>query len=207
MSENTKQIGAIKILLVGDSKVGKSSLVARYTENSFNETGSATIGIDFKIKNIDYEGKIVKLHIWDTAGQEKFKSIVTAYYRGAHGAIVMFDLTDRETFLNVKKWIQDVDRYGPSNLHKILVGSKADLERDRKVTEKDINDCLAEYKELEYIETSAKTDTNIGNVFLNLVKNTKNKTEIVNFDIKQKITHFEIDNTTKSDNFKNKCCQ
>eukprot|EP00397_Hematodinium_sp_SG-2012_P055492 GEMP01067782.1.p1 GENE.GEMP01067782.1~~GEMP01067782.1.p1 ORF type:complete len:243 (+),score=21.20 GEMP01067782.1:73-801(+) len=100
-----------KLLLIGDSGVGKSCLLLRFADNTYTESYISTIGVDFKIRTIEQEGKVVKLQIWDTAGQERFRTITSSYYRGAHGIIIVYDVTDRESFNNVKHWIEQIGRY------------------------------------------------------------------------------------------------
>lgn len=133
------------MLLIGNSGVGKSCLLVRYAvsiklifnhlhiiqENSFNENFFNTIGVDFKIKTIQMDGQNIKLQIWDTAGQERFRTLTASYYRGAHGIIVVFDVTERETFENVRQWMQEIERFASDNVCRVLVGNKCDLE-DRR---------------------------------------------------------------------------
>ena len=133
------------MLLIGNSGVGKSCLLVRYAvsinvifnnlhitqENSFNENFFNTIGVDFKIKTIQMDGQNIKLQIWDTAGQERFRTLTASYYRGAHGIIVVFDVTERETFENVRQWMQALERFASDNVCRVLVGNKCDLE-DRR---------------------------------------------------------------------------
>jgi Ras-related protein Rab-1A len=123
-----------KILLIGDSSVGKSSLLMRFADDTFHESFLPTIGVDFKIRTIMNEGSIVKLQMWDTAGQEKFKNITTAYYKGAQGVILVFDLTDRKSFEDAKNWFAEVDKYANPNVVKILVGNKSDILINRKIS-------------------------------------------------------------------------
>merc|ERR1712146_664974 len=126
-------MGLFKLLLIGDSGVGKSRLLLRFADDTYTESYISTIGVDFKIRTINLDGKCVKLQIWDTAGQERFRTITSSYYRGAHGIIVVYDVTDRETFNNVKQWLHEIDRYANENVNKLLVGNKCDLETRRQV--------------------------------------------------------------------------
>lgn len=124
-----------KILLIGNSSVGKSSLLLRFADDVFNESFLPTIGVDFKIRTLDsVSGSVVKLQIWDTAGQEKFKTITAAYYKGAQGLIVAFDITDRQSFIDVEKWLGEADKYANLNMVKLLVGNKCDMEANREVS-------------------------------------------------------------------------
>lgn len=116
-----------KLLLIGDSSVGKSCLLLRFADDSYVDTYISTIGVDFKIRTIDLDGKTVKLQIWDTAGQERFRTITSSYYRGAHGIIIVYDVTDMESFNNIKQWLSEIDRYASDNVCKLLVGNKCDL--------------------------------------------------------------------------------
>lgn len=122
-----------KLLLIGDSGVGKSCLLLRFADDTYTESFISTIGVDFKIRTIDLEGKTVKLQIWDTAGQERFRTITSSYYRGAHGIIVVYDITDAESFSNVRMWLKEVERYGSEGVCKLLVGNKSDLANRRAV--------------------------------------------------------------------------
>jgi Ras-related protein Rab-1A len=102
-------------------------------DDTYTESYISTIGVDFKIRTIELDGKTVKLQIWDTAGQERFRTITSSYYRGAHGIIIVYDITDRESFDNVKQWLNEIDRYACENVNKLLVGNKCDLEAKRQV--------------------------------------------------------------------------
>jgi len=156
-----------KILLIGDSSVGKTSICTRFTDNSFSEAFIATLGVDFKIKVLNIDGKRVRLQVWDTAGQERFRTITQAFYRGAHGIVVVYDITERQSFQNVQRWLEDVERYAPDNVLKMLVGNKSDLVDQRDVVTKEAQD-YAKSNNLFFMEVSAKTCNNIETLFQEL---------------------------------------
>eukprot|EP01091_Cochliopodium_minus_P001927 TRINITY_DN11881_c0_g1_i1.p1 TRINITY_DN11881_c0_g1~~TRINITY_DN11881_c0_g1_i1.p1 ORF type:complete len:213 (-),score=54.91 TRINITY_DN11881_c0_g1_i1:13-651(-) len=151
----------LKILLIGESGVGKSSILMRYCDDTFTSTYLSTIGVDFKIKTLEMEDKKkINLQLWDTAGQERFRTITTSYYRGAQGIILVFDLTDRTTFSQISNWVEEIRDNSSPNVKLILVGNKKDLKDKIQVTEIEAQE-LAKQLNCEYIETSAKTDENI----------------------------------------------
>ena len=153
-----------KLLLIGDSGVGKSCLLLRFADDTYTESYISTIGVDFKIRTIELDGKTIKLQVWDTAGQERFRTITSSYYRGAHGIIVVFDVTDQESFNNVKQWLQEIDRYACENVDKLLVGNKCDL-TDKKVVGYTSAKAYADQLGISFLETSAKNATNVEQVF------------------------------------------
>jgi len=153
-----------KLLLIGDSGVGKSCLLLRFADDTYTESYISTIGVDFKIRTIELEGKTIKLQIWDTAGQERFRTITSSYYRGAHGIIVVFDVTDAESFTNVKQWLHEIDRYACQNVKKLLVGNKCDLASKRAVPTEQAKE-FADSLGINYLETSAKNSTNVEKAF------------------------------------------
>ncbi|VDP13986.1 unnamed protein product [Soboliphyme baturini] len=149
-----------KLLLIGDSGVGKSCLLLRFADDTYTDSYISTIGVDFKIRTIELDGKTIKLQIWDTAGQERFRTITSSYYRGAHGIIVVYDITDEESFNNVKLWLQEIERYACENVNKLLVGNKCDMTQKRAVE----HDTAKEYADqlgIPFLETSAKNSTNV----------------------------------------------
>jgi Ras-related protein Rab-1A len=163
-----------KLLLIGDSGVGKSCLLLRFADDTYTESYISTIGVDFKIRTIELEGKTVKLQIWDTAGQERFRTITSSYYRGAHGIIVVYDVTDNDTFTNVKQWLQEIDRYASEGVNKLLVGNKSDL-TSKKVVEYSVAKEFADQLNIPFLETSAKNATNVEQAFLTMAKQIKDR--------------------------------
>lgn len=161
-----------KQLLIGDSGVGKSCLLLQFADQTYNDNYISTIGVDFKIKTINLEGKRVKLQIWDTAGQERFRTITSSYYRGAHGIIVVFDVTEIETFNNVKTWLKEIQQYANEDVSILLVGNKCDLV-DRRVVEESVAMEFAQKENIHYIETSAKNATNVEEAFVRIAKQIK----------------------------------
>ena len=158
-----------KFLLIGNSAVGKSSLLLRFSDNIFNESFLPTIGVDFKIRTIDLGGKTAKLQIWDTAGQERFKTITATYYKGAHGIILVYDITDKQSFRDIDNWLGEVEKHASENVVKMLVGNKCDLESQRQVTYQEGKE-LADSLGLKFLETSAKDKVNVDQSYLTLVK-------------------------------------
>lgn len=163
-----------KLLLIGDSGVGKSCLLLRFADDTYTESYISTIGVDFKIRTIELDGKTIKLQIWDTAGQERFRTITSSYYRGAHGIIVVYDVTDQESFTNVKQWLSEIDRYASENVNKLLVGNKCDLV-SKKVVDRNTAEEFANSLNISFIEASAKADTNVEQAFMTMAAEIKNR--------------------------------
>lgn len=158
-----------KVLIIGDSSVGKSSLLLQFSDNSFSDNYVSTIGVDFKIRTVDIDGRQVKLQIWDTAGQERFKSITANYYHGSNAIALVYDITDRKTFDNLRKWIADVDRLATKEVCKLIVGNKVDLTAQRAVRT-DEGQALADSLGIPFIETSAKTAYNVHEMFIKMCR-------------------------------------
>jgi small GTP-binding protein len=154
-----------RLVLIGDSGVGKTALLLRYADNMFNTSFITTIGIDFRIKTLDVDGKRVKLQIWDTAGQEQFHSVASSYYRNAHGIMLIYDITSAESFIHISKWVGNISSNAPTNVKQVLIGNKSDMEENRRVIEKNRGRTLAEELNMPFLETSAKTDTNVDVAF------------------------------------------
>ncbi len=153
-----------KLILIGNSGVGKSCILQRYIRHSFEESYKCTIGVDFLMKSVIINGITVKLQLWDTAGQEKYKSMVSSYYRGANVALIVFDLTSRPSFDALPLWIENFYKNGPEQKNIILIGNKKDLVDDRQVTQEEA-EMFAETNNMIYFETSAKDGDNIDYVF------------------------------------------
>ncbi|KAK8645544.1 hypothetical protein V6N13_119370 [Hibiscus sabdariffa] len=153
-----------KIVLIGDSGVGKSNILSRFTRNEFCLDSKSTIGVEFATRTLQVEGKTVKAQIWDTAGQERYRAITSAYYRGAVGALLVYDITKRQTFDNVKRWLRELRDHADSNIVIMMAGNKSDLKHLRAVSEED-GRALAEREGLSFLETSALEATNIENAF------------------------------------------
>jgi len=174
MATTTEHDYFFKILLIGDSGVGKSCLLLRFADDSWTDTHISTIGVDFKIKTLNIDGKTIKLQIWDTAGQERFRTITSSYYRGAQGIILVYDCTDQESFSNVKQWMGEIDRYACENVNKLLVGNKTDLVNE-KVVDQATAKAFADSMGIPFIETSAKNATNVEQCFLSMARDIKNR--------------------------------
>ncbi|CAD8172171.1 unnamed protein product [Paramecium octaurelia] len=174
--ESTEYDHLFKLLLIGTSGVGKSCMLMRYVDNNFTNNFYNTIGVDFKIKSIFLENKNIKLQIWDTAGQDRFRTITCSYYRGAHGIIIVYDITDRESFDSVKMWMSEIDKYAQEDVIRMLVGNKCDVEDKRAVSYEE-GEALAKQLKLQFIETSAKLSTNIEQSFLTIAKNVLEKSQ------------------------------
>ncbi|KAH8850237.1 Ras-related protein Rab-8A [Schistosoma japonicum] len=165
-----------KLLLIGDSGVGKTSILLRFSDNLFNQTFISTIGIDFKIRTVDIDGKKIKLQIWDTAGQERFKTITTAYYRGAMGIMLVYDITNQHSFNNIKTWMQNIDEHANNDVEKMLLGNKCDVDEKRQISfQQGLQ--LANSHNILFMETSAKSNINITEAFEALATGIKVKME------------------------------
>jgi len=164
----------IKLLLIGDSGVGKSCLLLRFSDDSFTPSFITTIGIDFKIRTIELEGKRIKLQIWDTAGQERFRTITTAYYRGAMGILLVYDVTDDKSFANIRNWIRNIEQHATESVNKMLIGNKCDMV-EKKVVDSARGKALADEYGIKFLETSAKNSINVEEAFITLAKDIKKR--------------------------------
>ncbi|XP_022932589.1 ras-related protein RABA5d-like [Cucurbita moschata] len=153
-----------KIVIIGDSAVGKSNLLSRYARNEFNLHSKATIGVEFQTQVMDIDGKEVKAQIWDTAGQERFRAVTSAYYRGAVGALIVYDISRRSTFDSVGRWLDELKTHSETTVARMLVGNKCDLDNIRDVSIEE-GTSLAEAEGLFFMETSALDSTNVKRAF------------------------------------------
>ena len=158
-----------KVLLLGDAGVGKTSLMWRFSEDVFNKTYISTIGIDFKLRTIEVQGKRVRLQIWDTAGQERFHAISVSYYRSAVGIMMVYDITRRHSFENIAKWLRNIDEHAKEDVIKLLVGNKCDLQGPRAVKREE-GEKLADEYDMSFFETSAKENESIEDAFTCIAK-------------------------------------
>lgn len=152
-----------KLLIIGDTSVGKSSILLRFADNLFSGTYITTIGVDFKIRTMEINGEKIKLQIWDTAGQERFRTITATYYRGTHGVIIVYDVTNGDSFINVKRWITEIEN-NCDYVDKVLVGNKDD-NPEKKVVNQSEAQRFADSQGMTLYETSAKDNINIEEVF------------------------------------------
>ena len=199
----------LKLVMIGDSGVGKTNILSRYLNNEFSLTSKATVGVEFGSTIVKKNGKLIKLQIWDTAGQERYKSITSAYYKGAKGAFVVYDITNKKTFKNIDKWIVELKANGNQDILVILIGNKLDLEKNREVNAEEVKK-KAEELNAAYFETSALNGSNIAHAFDVIVGEMFNKfgeeekNNKVKKDKKNKAVNIDVnDNKQKS---KSGCC-
>jgi len=180
-----------KVLLLGDSTVGKTCFLMKYTDEMFSETYMSTIGLDYRLKSMELKnGKKIKLQIWDTAGQDRFRAITRNYYKSAHGIILIYDITNKVTFDNVKTWIAQIRERAPKKVIIFLVGNKIDMETERKIQTEE-GQKLADELGFPFYETSAMNGININKTFEDLVNEID-------------ITYEKLDGNSSSDSKKNK---
>ncbi|KAI3798210.1 hypothetical protein L1987_33480 [Smallanthus sonchifolius] len=173
-----------KVVIIGDSAVGKSNLLSRYARNEFNMHSKATIGVEFQTQTMEIDGKEVKAQIWDTAGQERFRAVTSAYYRGAVGALVVYDISRTTTFDSVSRWLQELQTHSDTTVARMLVGNKCDLNNIRAVSVED-GKKLAEEQGLFFLETSALDSTNVKTAFEMVIREIYNNVsrKVLNSDL------------------------
>ena len=168
MSKEEEYGFLFKMVLIGDSGVGKSNLLSRFTRNEFNLESETTIGVEFSTRSVEVDGKVVKAQIWDTAGQERYRAITSAYYRGAVGALLVYDVTKHTSYENVERWLKELKDQADSNVVIMLVGNKCDLRHLQAVPTEEAEQ-FAEQQSLSFIETSALDSTNVETAFQNII--------------------------------------
>ncbi|XP_050208071.1 ras-related protein Rab11D [Mercurialis annua] len=165
---NQKIDYVFKVVLIGDSAVGKSQILARFARNEFSLDSKATIGVEFQTRTLLIEHKSVKAQIWDTAGQERYRAVTSAYYRGAVGAMLVYDITKRQTFDHIPRWLEELRSHADKNIVIILIGNKSDLENQRVVPTEDAKE-FAQKEGLFFLETSALESTNVESAFMTVL--------------------------------------
>ncbi|OWZ43944.1 GTP-binding protein ypt3 [Cryptococcus neoformans] len=168
MTDGSNYDYLFKVVLIGDSGVGKSNLLSRFTRNEFNLESKSTIGVEFATRSINVDGKTVKAQIWDTAGQERYRAITSAYYRGAVGALLVYDIAKHQTYENVTRWLKELRDHADANIVIMLVGNKSDLKHLRAVSTDEAKQFATE-NGLLFIETSALDASNVESAFQNIL--------------------------------------
>lgn len=195
-----------KIVLLGDSSVGKSAIITRYFKNEFFINSKSTVGVELHSKNIVYKDKKIKAQIWDTSGQERYKAITSSYFKGAKGAIIVYDITKRETLKNAEEWHHLLKQSNSETMIVMLVGNKEDKELERAVTVEE-GQCVAKKLGISFIETSAKEKTNVIEAFTQII-HTISESVLTEMTIKDQGSKFNdglyINEGNSKD--KKKCC-
>ena len=195
-----------KLILIGDSCVGKSNILLKYLKNEFDPNSRATVGVEFGTKNIIINNKKIKIQIWDTAGQERYRSITSAYYKGAKGALIVYDITRKCTFDNIDKWISDLKLNGDKNICIVILGNKSDLDDKREVSKGDGIKKSEMYK-TAFLETSALNGDNIGKAFDEIIDQIiQNNKSFFEDNNKKEMDKGVNLNESNKDNDKKKCC-
>jgi len=167
-----------RLLLIGDTGVGKSAILNRFSDNIFIKDRTTTIGVDFRIKNFKIGNDIIKVELWDTTGNKTFRDIITIFYKRTDCVIFIYDICDTNSFKNIKKWLKEADLHAPKNVKKIIVGNKLDLEDLRQIDYKESLD-FANKLDIDYIETSAKDNINISELFSYINENLLTKQPVI----------------------------
>ena len=169
-----------KLLTIGDSGVGKTSLLLRFCDDSFSESYITTVGVDFRFKSVEIDGKLVKLQVWDTAGQERFRTITTAYYKGAHGIVLVYDITDKKTYKQITTtWLETVKQNTTNNGEMVLIGNKSDMAELRQVSQEE-GSHFATCNNMPFFECSAKTGYNVDEAFIAIANNLMDRKDLFN---------------------------
>ena len=194
-----------KLILIGDSSVGKSNILLKYLKGEFDKNSKATVGVEFGTKNIMINNKKIKIQIWDTAGQERYRSITSAYYKGAKGALIVYDITRKNTFDNIDKWISDLKLNGDKNICILIVGNKSDLNEQREV-DKELGKKKAEMFKTAFMETSALNGENISKAFEEVIEQIYQLNKNAFEENAKKDIDRGVNLTENKDDNKKKCC-
>ena len=207
-NNSAKEEYKFKVVVVGDSSVGKTNLIKRFINDTFNKDSKATVGVEFLSKTYLINQEVFKIEIWDTAGQERYKAITTTYYKGAKGALIVYDITRKETFDSVDRWISELNNSGDKNMTMLLIGNKCDLDSQRQVTKEQGEEKAKAFK-VAFLETSASSGENLDVAFEMIMKEVYNKckNEIEEDDGMEEM-HMgqEIDLTKQRPKVKRNCC-
>ena len=212
MADSEEYEMMIKVILIGDSGVGKTNIMSKFLKNQFLEDSKATVGVEFGSKLFIQQGHKIKAQIWDTAGQEKYKAITSAYYKGSKGALVIYDITQKETFANIEKWVNDLKCKGDPKITIIIIGNKNDLEEKRQIS-KEQGEEKAKSFGCAFLETSAFSGDNIEKAFEMMVKEIYDKfTSDIGGDDEEELHSNEkgedlkLEKVNPDNNEKKKCC-
>ena len=195
-----------KLLLIGDSGAGKSSILLRLSEGVFHDRFLSTIGIDFKVRTLNLDDKVVKVQIWDTAGQERFRTITNAYYRGAHGILLIYNIDDRQSFADIENWRHQINKYANEKVVKILIGNKCDMDGQRQVGYDEAK-AYADDMGFQFFETSAKTAENIEEALFGIVGEIKKKLESEDNNPNGEAENKKVNMERKEESDAKRCCQ
>ncbi|CAD8172553.1 unnamed protein product [Paramecium octaurelia] len=193
-----------KIVIIGDSGVGKTNIMTQFTRGEFSEETKTTVGVEFANKQLVIDDKIIKAQLWDTAGQERYRAIISSYYKGASGALIVFDITKQSTFDNVDRWMKEVQESTSNDISIILVGNKSDLRHLRQISS-DVSSAYASKHKIAFLETSAKDGANVNEAFNKLINeiHSKNKNNSI---YTQKKTNQQITEAVQIDSQKDSGC-
>ena len=205
MSKANNYDKLFRYIIVGDMAVGKSCILLQFTDNKFRVQHELTIGVEFGAKTIELNNKTIKIQIWDTAGQEQFQAITRTYYKGAIGALLVYDITRRDTFTHVTKWLEEVKSNSSKHIGVILRGNKKDLEDKRQVTYEE-GESFARENGLMFLETSAKTAFNVVEAFNLSAQAILNNIEKTGVDPTENKNKMKIENKQQKTNKKGGCC-
>jgi len=185
--ENNNYDMIFKIVLIGDSSVGKTNILSKYISDEYDPDTQATIGVELSTKNYTFDNNEVKVQIWDTAGQEKYRSITSSYYKGAHGCLLVYDITRKATFENIDKWLAEIKLSSNNEINMVLIGNKCDLKDKREVSIEEAQN-KAKLLNMAFMETSALNGTNVEKAFNELVNNVyQNNKQIFHQDVNIRI--------------------